>query len=87
MRGVNALSGRGASAPRLPERFEPAAAAKAATAGLDLFVILDSMPEQPVGPVKGWKARSTPVVRGDRCLVVRVEDGDYWFVTWDISGW
>jgi hypothetical protein len=84
---VNALAGQGASALKLPERFEPAAAAKTAVAGEDLFVILDSLPEQPVGPVKGWPARSTPVVRGDRCLVVRVEDGDYWFVTWDIPGW
>lgn len=87
MRGVNALAGHGASAPKLPERFEPGAAAKAAVAGGDLFVILDSLPDQPVGPVSGWKLRSTPVVRGDRCLVVRVEDGDYWFVAWDIPGW
>jgi hypothetical protein len=86
-RNLNALAGQGASSPKLPERFEPGEAAKGTTAGHDLFVTLDSLPVQPVGPVKGWPVRSTPVVRGDRCLVVRVGDGDYWFVTWDIPGW
>jgi hypothetical protein len=86
-RRLNALAGQGASAPTFPERFEPGEAAKAAVAGGDLFVILDSLPEQPVGPVKGWRKRSTAVARGDRCLLVRVGDGDYWFITWDIPGW
>lgn len=86
-RNLNALAGQGASAPQLPERFQPGEAAKAAVAGGELFVILDSLPEQPVGPVKGWPLRSTAVKRGDRCLVVRVADGDWWFVAWDIPGW
>lgn len=92
MRALNSLTGdtdtpdRARSA-QLPERFEPGEATGPVTAGHDLFVVLDSLPEQPVGPVLGWQARSTPVAKGDRCLVVRVEDGDYWFVTWQIPGW
>jgi hypothetical protein len=81
------LTGEGTNAPKPPERFESATVAKAVTAGEDLFVILESLPDQPVGPVKGWSVRTTPAVRGDRLLVARVADGDYWFVAWDIPGW
>jgi hypothetical protein len=83
----NALADEGPNTPQAPERFEAAKVAKAVEPSGDLLVVLDTLPDQPVGPVKGWPARSTPVVRDDGLLVARVGDGDYWFVAWDIPGW
>jgi hypothetical protein len=51
----------------------------------DAYVILDSLPEQPVGPVLGW--RDAPEEgwpqRGDRCAIVTASDGTAWFVGWN----
>ncbi len=83
----NALANVGPSSPKSVERFQAATVANGVSPGQDLYALLDSMPDQPVGPIKGWPTRSTPVSRGDGLLVVRVGDGDWWFVTWDIPGW
>jgi hypothetical protein len=84
--GLNALAGERDAAPVTPERFEVGEVAHPTSVGDELLVVLDSLPEQLV-TVFGWQARTTPVVKGDRCLTVRVGTGDYWFVTWDLPGW
>jgi hypothetical protein len=78
-------SGQG-TPPVALEPVQVGAVTKATTAGEDLYVLLESLPEQPVGPVRGWPARSDPVSKGDECLVMKV-GGDWWFLAWDVPGW
>ncbi len=51
----------------------------------DAYVVLDSLPEQPIGPVLGW--RSAPEAGwpkvGDRCAIMTASDGTDWFVGWE----
>jgi hypothetical protein len=85
-RRLNALTHEGASRPPAGERLEAGTVTQATEPGAELLVELDSLPEQTV-TVQGWAARAAGVAKGDRCLVARIETGDYWFVTWDIPGW
>lgn len=73
----------------VPDALEPiqvGTVTKATAPGEDLYVLLETLPEQPVGPIRGWPARSDPVSKGDRCLVMRLA-GDWWFQAWDVPGW
>jgi hypothetical protein len=75
-------------APRQPQ-IEGLEAAKIiatpASISDDVFVILEGMPEQPFGPVLGW--RSAPEAgwpqKGAPCAVMTAPDGTAWLVGWD----
>ncbi len=86
---LRALRGQGATAAVIPEQVFVATAASEPDAGDDLHVLLEGFStDQPVGPVRGWRLKGeTPPVRGEKCLVLQVRGGDYWFVTWDANGW
>lgn len=56
-----------------------------ATVDDDVYVILEDLPEQPVGPVLGW--RSAPEANwpkvGERCAIFTSTDGADWLIGWD----
>lgn len=86
MAAVNALAGEGVSTPVARQPTEAATVSNTpASLGDDVYVILDSLPGQPVGPILGW--RNSPEERwpkrGGLCAVARSSDGNHWFVGWE----
>ena len=86
MAGLRALVREGASAPDPQHPVEAATITTTPTSpGDDVYVLLDGLPGQPVGPVLGWSnaPEANWPEKDGLCAVVRSSDGRHWFVGWE----
>jgi hypothetical protein len=84
--GLRQRPGQAEGQPSIPANQAQAATVAELTAG-EVFVTLNSLGPLQKGPVHGWKATvaagAPNPARGDRCLVIRDEQGSWWMLAWD----